>query len=152
MSNANKDQHPTKLVNPDSNEKTSQKAAAPLASLSSHVDPFPHYVMAAACATGSGFAYSKLNNPRAAAIAGGCAAAYFLAGRLLVTGNPKGGYDLGTVTSVGLLAAVGPRAYNMGESYSVALASLAGISSLANVVKSYQQRTGKPHELREERQ
>ena len=47
-------------------------------------------------ATGSGFAYSKLHNPRAAAIAGGFAAAYFMAGRLLVTGNSKGGYDLGT--------------------------------------------------------
>jgi hypothetical protein len=53
-------------------------------------------------ATGAGFAYSKLNNPRAAAIAGGCAAAYVVAGRLLVSGNPKGGYDLGTGGSAAL--------------------------------------------------
>lgn len=57
-----------------------EQATAPLAALSSEVDPMPHYVASAACAGGSAYAYSRMSNPRAAAIAGGFAAAYFFAG------------------------------------------------------------------------
>lgn len=67
--------------------------------------------------------------------------------RLIVTGQPRLGYDLGTVTSLALTGAVGPRALNAGDPYSVSLASLGGISALANLLKSYQMRTGKPDEV-----
>jgi uncharacterized membrane protein (UPF0136 family) len=66
---------------------------------------------------------------------------------MLTNGNPRLGYDLGSVTSLGLLAFAGPRAWATGEFTATALASLGGISSATNLIKSYQQRTGKPKEL-----
>jgi hypothetical protein len=45
-----------------------------------------------------------------------------------------------------LFATVAPRAYHTGESYSTALAALGGISTVGNVLKSYQARTGRPSE------
>ena len=56
------------------------------------------------------------------------------------------GYDIASLTSIGLLAAVGPRAYHTAEAFSVSLASLAGVSLVGNALKSYQARTGRPHE------
>jgi uncharacterized membrane protein (UPF0136 family) len=131
---------------PDTDSKA-EKAAAPIATLSSHVDPWPHYIMSLACGGGSAFAYSRLNNPRASAVAGGFALAYLFAGRQLSMGNTQFGYDMGTATSVALTAAVAPRAYQTGEAYSVAMASLGAISSVANLIKSYQFRTDKPEEM-----
>lgn len=49
------------------------------------------------------YSYSSLNNPRMAAIKAGLGLAYLFAGRQLVTGNPKLGYDLGSVTSLALV-------------------------------------------------
>ncbi|KAJ9518946.1 hypothetical protein QJQ45_026206 [Haematococcus lacustris] len=127
-------------------QPASAKAAAPLAALSSQIDPWPHYSMSAACAGGAGWAYSRMNNPRAAAIAGGFSVLYLFAGRLLVQGNDRLGYDLGTVTSLALLASAGPAAWTTGEAYVTTMATMGGVSSIANFVKSYQQRTGKPVE------
>ncbi|GFH15816.1 uncharacterized protein HaLaN_12121 [Haematococcus lacustris] len=109
-------------------QPASAKAAAPLAALSSQIDPWPHYSMSAA------------------SIAGGFSVLYLFAGRLLVQGNDRLGYDLGTVTSLALLASAGPAAWTTGEAYVTTMATMGGVSSIANFVKSYQQRTGKPVE------
>ncbi|PNH03335.1 hypothetical protein TSOC_010614 [Tetrabaena socialis] len=74
---------------------------------------------------------------------------YTSTGRLLVTGHPQLGYDIGTITSVGLLATAVPAARATGDAYSVAMSALGGISGLANFLKSYQQRTGLPKEMHE---
>lgn len=134
-----------KMVVPQ-DQPASAQAAAPLASLSSEVDPAPHYIMSAACAGGAGWAYSRLNNPRAAAVAGGFSLLYLFAGRLLAQGHDRLGYDVGTVASLGLVATSGPAAWATGEAYATAMTTLGGMSSVANFVKSYQMRTGKPHE------
>ncbi|KIY92913.1 hypothetical protein MNEG_15051 [Monoraphidium neglectum] len=87
---------------PDGNEDVAKKAAAPLATASSHSDPYPHYIMSGACAGAAYHSYANLNNPRAAGIKLVFGAAYLWAGRMLYTGNPKLGYDLGTITSLGV--------------------------------------------------
>jgi hypothetical protein len=74
----------------------------------SNVDPAPHFIMAAACAGAGAFAYMRLNNPMAAAIAAGIAAGYYASGYLLNKGDTRMGYDLASVTSIALMAAVGP--------------------------------------------
>ncbi|GLC44276.1 hypothetical protein PLESTB_000760100 [Pleodorina starrii] len=126
-----------------------KQAASPVATLSSHVDPYPHYIMSGACAGGGLYAYNTMRNPRVAALAGGFSLAYLFAGRLLATGHPQLGYDIGTITSIGLLATAVPAARATGDAYSVAMSALGGISGVANVIKSYQQRTGLPHEMHE---
>lgn len=135
-----------KKVEIPQDQPPSAKAAAPLAALSSEIDPAPHYIMSAACAGGAGWAYSRMNNPRAAAVAGGFSLLYLFAGRLLAQGHDRLGYDLGTAASVGLLATAGPTAYATGEAYVTTMATLGGVSGIANFIKSYQMRTGKPHE------
>ena len=54
------------------------------------------------------------------------------------------GYDIASLASLTLIGLTGPVAWRTGESYSTVLATLGGISSLGNVLKSYQCRTGKP--------
>ena len=46
--------------------------------------------------------------------------------RLLVTGHPQLGYDIGTLTSVGVLATALPAARATGDAYSVAMSALGG--------------------------
>ena len=46
--------------------------------------------------------------------------------RMLVTGNPTLGYDVGTITSAGLLAVAYPRAQATSEAASVIMATLGG--------------------------
>ncbi|KAI9142369.1 hypothetical protein BKA69DRAFT_1124049 [Paraphysoderma sedebokerense] len=130
------------------NESITTRTAAPLATLSSHSDPMPHFFMAGACGVGSAYAYNKLANPRTAGIAALCSLGYLYAGQQISKGEYRMGYDVGTITSIALTAATGPRAYHSGESYHVALSALGGISSLGNLLKSYQMRTGKPRELK----
>ncbi|KXZ49720.1 hypothetical protein GPECTOR_20g577 [Gonium pectorale] len=124
-----------------------QRTSSPMATLSSHLDPYPHYIMSGACAGGGIYAYNMLRNPRIAATAGAFSLAYLFAGRLLVTGHPQLGYDIGTITSIGLLATAVPAARATGDAYSVAMSALGGVSAAANLLKSYQQRTGMPHEM-----
>jgi hypothetical protein len=50
------------------------------------------------------YSYSSLNNPRMAGIKATLGLSYLFAGRQLVTGNPKLGYDLGSVTSLALVS------------------------------------------------
>ncbi|PNW79185.1 hypothetical protein CHLRE_09g405300v5 [Chlamydomonas reinhardtii] len=107
--------------------------------------------MSGACGGAAFYAYNTMRNPRVAAMAGGFGLAYLFAGRLLVTGHPQLGYDIGTLTSVGVLATALPAARATGDAYSVAMSALGGISALANLLKSYQQRTGLPHEMVEKR-
>ncbi|KAJ9510170.1 hypothetical protein QJQ45_027581 [Haematococcus lacustris] len=122
-----------------------EQAASPVATLSAHVDPIPQYTAAAACAGTAGYMYSKQANPRAALAAAGFSLLYFTAGRLVVTGNPTTGYDLGSATSLGLLAWAAPGAAASGANST--LAAVGGLSSVANLIKSWQYRTGKPHEM-----
>lgn len=84
-----------------------------------------------------------------AAVKLGLGLSYLWAGRILVTGNPRVGYDLGTVTSLALAATAGPRAWATGEMASTVMASLGGVSAVTNLIKSYQMRTGRPHEIGE---
>lgn len=72
-------------------------------------------------------------------------AAYLVSGRLLATGDPKTGYDLGSITSLGLTAWAWPRAAS--SALMAGFAGLGAISSAGNLVKSYEMRTGKPREL-----
>jgi len=120
------------------------QAASPVATLSAHLDPVPHYTAAAVCAGSGGFLYSR-GNPRSAAAAAGFSLLYFTAGRFVIGGNPRLGYDIGSATSLGLLAWAAPGMGATGAN--TALATVGGISSVANLIKSYQYRTGKPHEM-----
>lgn len=142
---------PATKVEIPGNQSLPEKVASPVATLSSSVDPWPHYIMSGACAGAGAYSYTRMNNPRVAAIAGGFSLAYLFAGRLLVQGHERLGYDIGTVTSLGLVATALPAARATGDTYSVTMAALGGVSSLANVLKSYQMRTGKPHEMQEVR-
>ncbi len=86
------------IVNPSESKTTTEKAAAALSTVSSNVDPFPHYLLAGLCQDsnlpnieidkthetwlgGSGglFAYT-MKNHNAALIAGGLALAYLYSG------------------------------------------------------------------------
>lgn len=126
------------------------QAAAPIATLSSNVDPWPDYIMTAACAGGSLYSY-RGGNPRIAAAAAGFSLLYFTAGRALVGGKDQFGYDLGSLTSVGLLASAIPAARATHDAYSVTMAALGGASTVANGIKSYQVRTGGVHEMETKR-
>lgn len=99
----------------------------------------------AAGAGGSLYSYASVGNPRNAAIKAGFAAAYLMAGRLLATGDPKTGYDIGSVTSLALTAWAYPRA--RADALAAGMAALGGVSSAGNLIKSYEMRTGKPREL-----
>ncbi|KAL7747908.1 hypothetical protein RI367_006655 [Sorochytrium milnesiophthora] len=134
------------VTNP--NDTATTKAAGALATLSSGMDPYPHYFMGGASALGSYYAYSSMKNSRGALIAGLCSLAYMYAGYQIGMGQQKLGYDVGTMSSLALTAATGRRAYETGEQWSTVMASLGGVSSIGNLTKSYQMRTGKPKELR----
>jgi hypothetical protein len=67
--------------------------------------------------------------------------------RLLVTGDPKTGYDLGSIASLALTAWAGPAAKRSGDALMAGMAALGAVSSAGNLVKSYEMRTGKPREL-----
>nr|CAG8433055.1 9196_t:CDS:2 [Entrophospora candida] len=122
---------------PDSNESKTEKISAPLTTLSSHSDPYPHYFMTLA----SIYAYQYLRQPRTAAVAGVIAAVYAIGGYNIQNDNEK------TVASFGLLATSGPQARATKDVYHVALASLGAISAVSNSLKVYQLRTGKPKDL-----
>ncbi|RUS25358.1 hypothetical protein BC938DRAFT_472286 [Jimgerdemannia flammicorona] len=130
------------------NQSTAEKVASPLVALSSRTDPYPHFFMSGACAIGSYYAYNAMKNNQLALIAGGIAAAYAYAGYLLGRGDEQLGYNLATATSLALVAATGPKALQAKDPFNVSMASLGGLSSLGNFVKAYQQRTGKPAEIR----
>lgn len=134
---------------PKDQPRTAQ-AAAPVATLSSKVDPWPHYLMSGACAGAGAYSYNR-GNPRMAAFAGAFSLAYLFAGRLVVQGHEQLGYDVGTITSIGVLATALPAARASGDTYSVAMSALGGVSGVANFIKSYQMRTGKPHEMEHKR-
>ncbi|GBF93116.1 hypothetical protein Rsub_05845 [Raphidocelis subcapitata] len=142
-----RDEGTPKVKMPEGNDAVLQKAASPLATVSSHTDPWPHYIMSGACGGAAYHQYAKMNNPRMAGITLAVGAAYLWAGRMLVNGNPRLGYDLGLITSLGLVALAGPRASSTGETASTVMASLGGVSAITNLIKSYQTRTGKPKEL-----
>ena len=100
-------------------------------------------------------------NPNSALIAGGITAMYLYAGSKLSSGQITRGYDIGTGTplhlsfnivkhaaaSLALLAAKAPKAYHTREAYAVTMATLGLVSLVGNGLKSYQTRTGKPHDL-----
>eukprot|EP00879_Flechtneria_rotunda_P015964 GHRR01016696.1.p1 GENE.GHRR01016696.1~~GHRR01016696.1.p1 ORF type:complete len:156 (-),score=48.87 GHRR01016696.1:250-717(-) len=140
-----------KLKVPEGNDNILEKAAAPIATIASHADPWPHYLMTGACGLSAFHSWANLNNPRMAALKAALGVTYLYAGRQLVTGNPTLGYDLGTVASLALVGIAGPRAQATNEASAVAMTALGGISGIANPIKSYETRTGKPKELGYER-
>ena len=54
-----------------------------------------------------------------------------------MTGNPKLGYDVGTVTSLALVGVAGPRAQTTSEMASVAMTALGGKECTASAVSCY---------------
>ncbi|KAJ3361674.1 hypothetical protein GGF31_002052 [Allomyces arbusculus] len=124
-----------------------ERAVAPVTTLADKADPLPHYVMASACGIGAWVAHAMHGNPRSAAIAGACAVGYAYAGMLIGEGRTKMGYDVGTLASVGITAATGRRAWEKGDQWATALASLGAISTVGNVAKAWQERTGHPQNL-----
>jgi len=126
-------------------QSTVAQAASPVASLSSHVDPEPHYLASAACAGSAAYLNFRSNNPRAALAAAGFSLLYLTSGRLVITGHPRTGYDLGSATSLGLLAWTAPAA-TINPANAV-MGTVGFMSAAANLIKSYQQRTGKPLEM-----
>jgi hypothetical protein len=57
-------------------------------------------------------------------------------------------YYIPIVAALGLLASSGPKAYKIKDNYNITMATLGGISALGNMLKSYQQRTGKPRDIK----
>jgi hypothetical protein len=142
-----------KLRMPKENDNIAQAAAAPIATVASHADPWPHYLLTGACGASAVHACTRLNNPRMAAIKGTIGLAFLFAGcgiphvdvpslhieamhlllpcactcaslcvniltpapprrsRQLEAGNTSMGYDVGTLASLALIAAAGPRAW-----------------------------------------
>ncbi|KAJ3046266.1 hypothetical protein HDV00_000079 [Rhizophlyctis rosea] len=131
----------------DPNESKAASAAGALSTVSAAVDPAPHYLIGVGCAGGALYARQMLKNPTAAVIAGGVGVAMACAGYLLQSGHVKEGYDLGSVASLGLLAAAGPKAYRFRDTYHTVMAGVGGVSALGNLTKSYQVRTEKPRPI-----
>lgn len=125
------------------------QAASPVATMSSHLDPSTHYLASAACTATGAYTYLKLPPASRATAAAqvGFGLLYLLAGRWLDSGHTRAGYDLGAVTSVSMLAWTVP---NMAtHPTNAVLATVAGMSTVANVIKSWQLRTGRPIEMTE---
>ncbi|CAG8609924.1 1023_t:CDS:2 [Paraglomus occultum] len=137
----------SQIRHPDPNANKTEKTAAPLATLSSEADPYPHIFMSAATGFGSGYAYYSLKQPRLAAISAAVAAAYAYGAYLIDNRQYKRGYTVSSIASLGLLAACGPTAYVVKDPFNVSFASLGAISTAANTLKAYQQWTGRPREL-----
>ncbi|CAG8453678.1 13715_t:CDS:2 [Cetraspora pellucida] len=137
----------TPSVNTPPNSSTTEKAAAPLATLSTLFDPYPHYFMSAATLLGSGYAYQYLKQPRTAAIAAVIGAAYGAAGYFIQKNDFSMGYNIATLASIGLVVVSGPTAWATKDAYHVALGSLGAVSLAGNALKIYQVRTGLPRNL-----
>mmetsp|Transcript_21233 Transcript_21233/g.37962 ORF Transcript_21233/g.37962 Transcript_21233/m.37962 type:complete len:150 (-) Transcript_21233:162-611(-) len=148
MSSSSSSPRNTSYEVPKDQSLTAQ-TASPVATLSSHVDPLPHYMMSAACAGASAYSYATKMAPRISAMAGGFSLMYLFAGRLLSQGHARLGYDIGTITSLALLGTAYPAAKTSKDTYAVTMTALGGISSFSNFIKSYQMRTGKPKEMHE---
>ncbi|TPX36148.1 hypothetical protein SmJEL517_g01412 [Synchytrium microbalum] len=133
------------IVNP--NETKTETAAGAVSTVSSHVDPFPHYLVGGLCGASGMYAYSALNQPRTGAIAGGLALAFIYSGMQLARGHEMHGYDVGTLASAALLGASLPRAYKHRETFSMLMSALGGVSFVGNANKAYQVRTRKPKDL-----
>ncbi|RIB16834.1 hypothetical protein C2G38_2188925 [Gigaspora rosea] len=129
------------------NSSDAEKVGAPLATLSSHFDPYPHYFMSFATLIGSGYAYQCLRQPRTAVIATAIGVAYGAAGYLIHKNDFSTGYNVATLASLGLIVTSGPAAWAAKDAYHVALGSLGAISLASNALKVYQVRTGLPRNI-----
>ncbi|KAI8805055.1 hypothetical protein BJ742DRAFT_775468 [Cladochytrium replicatum] len=130
------------------NPTKTETAGAGLTTLASHVDPFPHILVAGLTAVGSAYAYYSLRQPQTALLAGAISGAFVYSGYLLCSGEHRASYLTGTLASAALLGATLPRAYKTPEAYPVMMAALGGISTLENAVKYAQVRTGRPRDQR----
>ncbi|CAG8496487.1 9572_t:CDS:2 [Ambispora gerdemannii] len=131
---------------PDPNAPKVEKTVGSLATLSSNVDPSTHAVMSAVCAFGAGYAYQFMKQPKTAALVAGISAAYAGSTYMLHQGQTQMGYWIGSVASIGLLALTGPKAYAHKDPFNVGFASFGALGTVANTLKAYQQRTGRPRE------
>jgi hypothetical protein len=57
-----------------------EATAAAITTLSSEIDPAPHYIVGSACFGAAGYSYFFLRNPTASLIAAGIGGAYWYAG------------------------------------------------------------------------
>jgi hypothetical protein len=131
-----------------SKDTTGEKALSPITTVASHVDPYPHWIMSGACVAGSYWTYARMANPRLAWLVGACGLGYAVAAQQIAMGKEKLGHDVATIASVGLLAVTGKKAWEGTEAHMTALGALATISGIGNITKSYQLRTGHPHDLK----
>ncbi|CAG8546346.1 6880_t:CDS:2 [Funneliformis caledonium] len=132
---------------PDPNASVGEKASSAMATLSSHADPYPHYFMSAFSGMGAVYAHRNMNQPKTAAVAGVIALAYAASGYLINKGNHTMGYNIATLTSLGLLATSGPSAFATKDAFHVAMTSLGAVSTAGNSLKWYQLKSGKPRDL-----
>ncbi|KAJ3330473.1 hypothetical protein HDU93_000367 [Gonapodya sp. JEL0774] len=141
------DQTMTTVRQPPENRTATEQAAGTLAKVSSEADPWPHFGLAGACGAGAWYANTLRSNRNAAYVMGGLGLAYTYAGYLLSSGRNRDvrfGYDVAAFTSGILTAYTAPRAFSARAPDAIVLAALGGVSSLGNLNKSYQMRTGKP--------
>lgn len=109
--------------------------------------------------SGGVFAYT-MKNMNMAIFAGGLSLAYLYAGSdfpqfmkltfraKLQQGDIRAGYDVGTAASAALLLTAGPRAYKSMDPYMTSMATLGGVSTVGNLLKSYQIRKNKPKDFK----
>ncbi|KXS16548.1 hypothetical protein M427DRAFT_69103 [Gonapodya prolifera JEL478] len=134
---------------PPENKTTTEQAAGALAKVSTETDPWPHFGLAGACGAGAWYANTVRANRNASAVMAGLGLAYSYAGYLLSSGrrrDVKVGYDVATVASLVLTAYTLPNALSTRAADSIVFGTLGGISSLGNLNKSYQIRTGVPRD------
>lgn len=133
------------MSQPDGNKtSTTKEAAGALATVSTAVDPMPHFVLAGA-SLGSG-AYYLYRKPPMTTLGWGLAAAglaYGYAGYLLGSTDRQQqrlGYDISTVASIGLVAVTGPTVYNKGlfaDILQSGLATVGAVSTVGNANKAW---------------
>ncbi|KAG9305723.1 hypothetical protein G9A89_005121 [Geosiphon pyriformis] len=112
-------------------------------------DMAPHAFMAVACAYGTRYSHVHKIAPTVgiAAFSAGYTSAWLVfsfTSYLIYTDRPRTGSLIALAASIGLLGSTLPQVYTLGHSYYVSLASLAGLNTLHNVLKTYQLELGKP--------
>ncbi|KAI8996111.1 hypothetical protein BC832DRAFT_567524 [Gaertneriomyces semiglobifer] len=130
------------ILNP--NDTRAESAAAVVTTVASSLDPTPHILLATMCAGGALYAQNVVKNPSAALVYAGIGAAFGYSGYLLRGDNPRSGYDVASVASLGLTAYTLPRAARTRHIFPTSMALLGGLSTVGNTMRSYQMRTGKP--------
>ncbi|KAI9034210.1 hypothetical protein DFJ74DRAFT_700607 [Hyaloraphidium curvatum] len=141
---------------PDDNKTSvTKEAAGGLATVSTALDPMPHYGLAAASLAGSAYYMMKKPPqpgmlPFALAVAG---LGYGYGGYCLSKtdrSTQRFGYDVSVASSALLAGATLPTVFSAGlfaDLFQTAFATVGTISLVGNTNKAYQMRTGQPKDL-----